>query len=49
MALLSGNSGERLNSGGHALALIVLDDWLTNHILQTDKQYSDHLNASGIF
>jgi hemerythrin-like metal-binding protein len=25
-----------------------LKDWLTNHIKQTDRQYSDHLNAEGV-
>ena len=26
-----------------------LKDWLTNHIKQTDRQYSMHLNDNGIF
>jgi hemerythrin-like metal-binding protein len=25
-----------------------LNDWLTNHIKQTDQKYSAHLNANGI-
>ena len=36
-------------TAGQASAVVTfLKDWLTNHILQTDKQYSAHLNAKGI-
>jgi len=28
--------------------LTFLKDWLSNHILQTDKLYSEHLNSHGI-
>ena len=27
--------------------LMILQDWLLKHILQTDKKYSDHLRSSG--
>ncbi|HEX4005702.1 MAG TPA: bacteriohemerythrin [Acidobacteriaceae bacterium] len=29
--------------------LMMLRDWLLNHILKTDQNYSAHLNAAGIF
>ena len=35
-------------TGQAALISMFLKDWLTNHILRTDQQYSDHLNAKGI-
>jgi len=36
--------------GGQALTVVVfLNDWLLNHIRQTDQRYSAHLNAGGIF
>ena len=41
----------RQKSGEIALTIETLDflkDWLNHHILETDKQYSPHLNASGI-
>jgi hemerythrin len=34
---------------GNAVAVLTfLKDWLANHIQQTDKMYSSHLNSSGI-
>jgi hemerythrin-like metal-binding protein len=41
----------RQKSGEIALTVETLDflrDWLGHHILETDKQYSHHLNASGV-
>lgn len=36
--------------GGQTISVAVfLNDWLTNHIKQTDQKYSTHLNANGIF
>jgi hemerythrin len=36
--------------GGQALTVVVfLNDWLLNHIRQTDQRYSAHLNAGGVF
>jgi hemerythrin-like metal-binding protein len=36
--------------GGQALTVVVfLNDWLLNHIRQTDQRFSAHLNAGGIF
>ena len=38
-----------ITTTGQASAVVTfLKDWLTNHIMQTDKQYSAHLNAKGI-
>ena len=35
--------------GGQSITVAVfLNDWLTNHIKQTDQKYSVHLNANGI-
>jgi hemerythrin len=35
---------------GQAIAVVTfLKDWLTTHIMQTDRQYSAHMNAKGIF
>ena len=42
---------ESLDSTGAEAPISVLSflkDWLANHIKQTDKMYSDHLNAHGI-
>lgn len=37
------------DGGGDSVAtLTFVRDWLTNHIQQTDKQYSKHLNSRGI-
>jgi hemerythrin len=34
---------------GQAIAVVTfLKDWLTNHIMQADRQYSAHMNAKGI-
>jgi hemerythrin len=34
---------------GQAISVVsFLKDWLTNHIKQTDQQYSAHLNANGV-
>jgi hemerythrin-like metal-binding protein len=36
--------------GGQTITVAVfLNDWLIQHIRQSDKQYSAHLNANGIF
>lgn len=40
-----------LEAGGIANSVAVLTflrDWLANHIKQTDKRYSEHLNSQGI-
>ena len=40
-----------LKAGDHSQSISVADfikDWLVNHIQQTDRQYSAHLNANGI-
>ena len=45
------NLQSRYKSGECALSIETLDflrDWLNQHILTTDKKYSDHLNANGI-
>jgi hemerythrin len=35
--------------GEQALTVVVfLNDWLLNHIRQTDQRYSAHLNAGGV-
>ena|SRR5579872_5575100 len=35
--------------GGQSISVAVfLNDWLTDHIKQTDRKYSAHLNANGI-
>ena len=42
---------EEYNSGRSALTIEVmkfLKDWLTNHILAVDKQYTPFLNAKGV-
>jgi hemerythrin-like metal-binding protein len=35
-------------SGQSIAVLTFLNDWLVNHIMRTDQQYSAHLNAHGI-
>jgi hemerythrin len=40
-----------LEAGGTANSIAVLaflQDWLANHIKETDKEYSEHLNSVGI-
>lgn len=40
-----------LNIGDNSQSISVsmfMNNWLVNHILRTDKQYSAHLNANGI-
>jgi hemerythrin-like metal-binding protein len=42
---------QELNSGDKSQSISVsmfMNNWLVNHILRTDKQYSSHLNANGI-
>ena len=36
------------STGQSALVSTFLKDWLTNHIKQTDRRYSEHLNANGV-
>lgn len=35
-------------AGAPVSVLLFLQDWLKNHLLRTDKQYSDFLNARGV-
>ena len=35
-------------TGQSITVLTFLNDWLVNHIMRTDQQYSAHLNANGI-
>jgi hemerythrin-like metal-binding protein len=35
-------------TGQSVAVLTFLNDWLINHIMRTDQQYSAHLNAHGI-
>jgi len=35
--------------GESVLVADFLKDWWTNHIMQTDRQYSAHLNDNGVF
>ena len=39
---------EKDNLANSITVLMFLKDWLANHIKQTDKAYSEHLNSSGI-
>jgi len=42
---------KRFDAGSVGLSIPVLNflqDWLTSHILDTDKSYSSHLNARGV-
>lgn len=42
---------QQLNDGitGQSISVsMFMNNWLVNHILRTDKQYSSHLNANGI-
>jgi len=41
--LAAGKGGQSISVG------IFLNEWLTNHIKQTDQKYSSHLNANGVF
>ena len=35
-------------AGNSIFVLEFLKDWLSKHIMQTDKKYSEHLNTKGI-
>jgi len=39
---------EEGKTGQTITVAVFLNNWLTNHIKQTDQQYSAHLNANGI-